>query len=224
MNHPNDATPFFMFLAFVCLAGFILWIGFMNARRRRLACEAVARQLGLRFRPGRDKKLPARLRFLNDLAQGHSRYALNIMEGTYKDHAVTGFDFHYTTGSGKNSQHHSMSFFLLHLEKDFPELRVYPENFLSKIGQALGYADIDFESIEFSNAFTVRSRDKKFAYDICHTRMMEYLLRHRSLAFEIEGRCLAIPAARLLAPEDIPGGFELLIQLRSLFPAYLTEA
>jgi len=30
----------------------------------------------------------------------------------------------------------------------------------------------------------VRSRDKKFAYDVCHPRMMEYLLARRDLAIE----------------------------------------
>ena len=39
-----------------------------------------------------------------------------------------------------------------------------------------GYQDIKFESAEFSKTFCVRSPDKKFAYDVCNAKMMEYLL------------------------------------------------
>jgi hypothetical protein len=85
----------------------------------------------------------------------------------------------------------------------------------------LGFGDIDFESIEFSKAFCVRSRDRKFAYDICHTRMMEYLLAHRDLSLEIEGHCVALSFPRRLDIEEIPGRLRQLVEIRNLFPAYL---
>jgi hypothetical protein len=58
-----------------------------------------------------------------------------------------------------------MSFFILSLQRSFPELIIEPEEAVSKFTQALGFADIAFESHEFSQKFHVHSRDKKFAYD-----------------------------------------------------------
>ena len=38
----------------------------------------------------------------------------------------------------------------------------------------------------------MRSKDKKFAYDVCNAQMMEYLLANRDLSIEIEGPALAL--------------------------------
>ncbi len=198
----------------------VIVVKYLGERGRSRAFRELAARLGLRYHR-RSRGIPRQYRFLNYLAQGHSRYAFNILEGPYQGHHVVAFDYHYATGSGKHRQDHYFSFFMLQLEQRFPELRVYPENFLSKVGQAIGFQDIDFESIEFSDAFTVRSKDKKFAYDVCNTRMMAYMLEHRSLAFEIERDWLAIGARKRLDIEAIPGGFARLLQIRELLPGYL---
>jgi hypothetical protein len=117
------------------------------------------------------------------------------------------FDYHYETESRnskghRQTHHHYLTVFILLLPGYFPEVRITREGFLSKIAQAFGYDDIDFESAEFSRTFCVRSKDKRFAYDVCHTGMMEYLLANRDLSLEIEGRTLALVfGGRLPAPE-----------------------
>ena len=47
---------------------------------------------------------------------------------------------------------------------------------MDKIAGALGFHDINFESSEFSRKFHIKCADKKFAYDVIHPRMMEFLL------------------------------------------------
>jgi hypothetical protein len=131
------------------------------------------------------------------------------------------FDYHYQTGSGKNTHHHYFSFFILHLSVSFPELVIGREGFFSKIAQAVGYDDIDFESHEFSRKFCVRSGDKKFAYDVCNARMIEYLLSNTDLSIEIEDDVLAISLSSRLAPEQIEPNLNRLITVRSLMPDYL---
>lgn len=98
---------------------------------------------------------------------------------------------------------------------------IVPEGFFSKIAQAIGYDDIDFESHEFSRKFCVRSRNKKFAYDVCNARMIEYLLSNTNLSIEIEGRVLAVSFNRKLTPERIEPNLNRLITVRSLLPDYL---
>lgn len=211
----------------VAIAG-LAYLGYLQEKNRREAFALLARRLGMQFNPGRDRALAVRLGFLNQLAQGENRYAYNVLSGTYRGHPVQAFDYHYETRStdsdgNTTTQDHHFSYFVLQMERQFPELRIYPENFLSKIGQALGYADIDFDSVEFSNAFTVRSKDKKFAYDVCHARMMEHLLGDRTMSLEIENECMAIGASSCLNPEKIPGQLDRLVAVRELMPAYLFE-
>ena len=199
--------------------------GYLREKKRREAFQALANRLGLRY-IRRDRTLADQYRFLDKLRQGSNRYAFNILEGHLEGYPVKVFDYHYethTTNSKgqRQTHHHYFSFFILEQEKEFPELRIYPEGLLSKFGQMLGFDDIDFESLEFSKAFCVRSRDRKFAYDICHTRMMEYLLAHRDLSLEIEGRCVAMSFPRRLAVEEIPRRLEQLVEIRRLFPEYL---
>lgn len=92
---------------------------------------------------------------------------------------------------------------------------------LSKIAQAFGYEDVDFESAEFSRAFCVRAKDKKFAYDVCHAQMMEYLLANRDLSIEIENRALALAFGTRLSAADIESNLHRLLEIRSRLPEYL---
>ncbi len=131
------------------------------------------------------------------------------------------FDYHYKTGSGKNTHHYNFSFFIMKLKMVFPELKITKESFLSKIGQALGFDDIDFESHEFSKQFCVRSKNKKFAYDVCNAKMIDYLLDNKDLSIEIENNALAIAFNRNLNAEQIEHNIDRLIKIRSLIPEYL---
>ena len=208
-------------VGFVALFIVIGIFGYISSMKRRQAMMALAARLGLNFYPGKDRDMARRYRFLDKLRAGRDRYAFNILTGGYQDNDVTVFDYHYKTGSGKDTHHHYLSFFLLKMPVIFPELVIVREGLLSKIGQALGYDDIDFESHEFSRKFCVRSKDKKFAYDVCNALMIEYLLSNDDLSIEIENNILAISFNRRLSPERIEPNLNRLIAVRSLLPDYL---
>jgi hypothetical protein len=197
-------------------------------RRRREAFRSMAKSLGLTY-VSRDPLVSRYYDFIDKLRQGENRYAFNILKGTYKEREVCAFDYHYETHSYDSKGHRTthdyyLSVVLLVQEGFFPELRIYPEGLLSKLGQMIGFDDIDFESAEFSRKFTVRSPDRKFAYDICHPRMMEYLLRDPKLCLEIEGQVIATTFDQRLNPEDVPRRLEQLFDIHSLFPKYLYRA
>ena len=212
--------PFMIFGVLVLIA-VIAIVGYLSSLKRREAMMALARRLGLRFSPHKDRHLAKEYRFLDKLRHGHNRYAYNVLSGQYQGHDVMVFDYHYQTGSGKNTHHYHISFFMLMLPAVFPELVIGREGFFSKIAQAVGYDDIDFESHEFSRKFCVRSKDKKFAYDVCHGRMIEYLLANDDLSIEIDGHALAISFQRRLSPEQIEPNLNRLLELRSLLPDYV---
>jgi len=189
--------------------------------KRRKAMSAIAEKLHLSFYRGKERGIIRKYSFINKFHRGRNKYASNSLYGQYRGHEVNVFDYHYTTGHGKNRKHHRLSFFLIEIPVVFPELTIVPEDVFSKIGQAIGYDDIDFESHEFSRKFCVRSKDKKFAYDFCNAKMIDYLLSNNELSIEVENNVLAIYFNRRLAPEHIEKNLNHLIEIRSLMPDYL---
>jgi hypothetical protein len=201
-------------------------LSYRAAQKRRQAMMDLAARLGLCFDPQKDWDLAKQYSFLNKLRNGSNRYVFNKLSGRYQDRDVTAFDFHYETHSTdskghRQTQHHYFSCFLLHLPRSFPELVIGREGFFSKVAQAFGYDDIDFESHEFSRKFCVRSPDKKFAYDVCNARMIEYLLANADLTIEIDQDTLALTFDSQLDLAKIEPNLNRLVTLRSLMPDYL---
>ena len=215
----------FIPLVIAVIVGGIIF-SFIAAKKRREAMAGLATRLGLRFTPTNDYDLAERYEFLDALATGSNRYAYNVISGNHQGNEVLIFDYHYETYStdskgNRTTHHHYFSFFILRLPQRFPELRITREGLFSKIAQAFGYKDINFESAEFSRAFCVRSPDKKFAYDVCHPRMMEYLLANRDLSIEVEADSLALAFGKCLDVQEIEFNLERLVHIRSQFPEYL---
>jgi len=211
----------------ICIIGAIIW-GLYAGKKRRDEMTLLAEKLGLQFSAERNYRLADRYSFLDKLRLGSNQYAYNIMGGSYKDHEVTAFDFHYETHSTdskgrRQTHHHHFSFFILDLVNFFPELTIAKEGIFSKIAQAVGFDDIDFESHEFSKNFTVRSKDKKFAYDFCNALMIEYLLDHPNINIEVDQNMLALGFGSCLRVEEIEPHLDRLIKIRSLMPDYLFD-
>lgn len=217
---------------FVALVGAIIGLKFYFDKKRREAYQALANQLGLEFYPQKDRSLSRQMGFLNSVkADGffsgaRNQYAINVLRGELQGHRFRSFEYHYETRStssdGKTrTQHHWFTIFTLSLPKHFPELLISPEGLFSKIGQALGFDDIDFESVEFSRRYCVRSKDKKLAYDFCNAQMIQYLLRQSGLTIELEGVTLALTERGRSGIEEVRSRIEQLLEIRSHMPDYL---
>jgi hypothetical protein len=117
------------------------------------------------------------------------------------------FKFTTTSGSGKNRRRttHYFSYLLVQLQHHVPELIIRRENFFDKIGAFFGFDDIDFESAEFSKKFSVKSSDKRFAWDLIDPRMMQWLMDNASPAIELEDDWMCMADGRCWAPEDYLG-------------------
>ena len=196
------------------------------AQKRREEIAILAAKLGLSYTSQHNYSLPDEFGFLDKLDQGSNRYAYNILEGTIRGHREKAFDYHYETHSRdskgrRRTHHHHFSFFILIVPQCFPELTLTQEGVFSKIAQAFGYDDIDFECAEFSRRFCVRSADKKFAYDVCNSRMIEYLLQNDDLNIEIERHALTLGFSRCLAATEIEYNLDRLEKVRSFLPDYL---
>jgi hypothetical protein len=95
-----------IFVGFIAIFIVVLIGGIISAGKRHEAMRSLAAKLGLRFDPDKDRHLPEQYRFLDKLRRGRNRYAYNILSGSFQGHDIRVFDYHYKTGSGKNTHHH----------------------------------------------------------------------------------------------------------------------
>jgi hypothetical protein len=197
-------------------------------RKRREALRVVARKLGLRFDHNADRRLH-RTYSHSVFGKGHSQKATNNLFGTmplagYEIRVRMG-DFRYVTGHGKHRQTHNISYALFHLPfAGTPDLLIRKEHLGDKLVGGIGFDDIDFESEEFSRKFWVKSGDKRFAYDVVHPGMMEFLLEGPTPHVEIVGdTCLVLEGWGRWDPdtfEGAPGWFQAFLER---WPEHLTD-
>jgi hypothetical protein len=213
-----------MVLVAVCMI--VANVSQSRARRQRaLDFRSLATRLAFDdFNPNRDESFASGWGFLSRLSQGSNRYAFNILRGTYHEQTLFIFDYHYQTGSGKNTKEHNLTMLMLVFKTIFPKVTIQPdgENLLMKMAEAFGFEeDIKFESAEFSRTYRVQSRDKRFAYDVCNAQMIEYLLANRSLQIEIQGPVILLAFEPQLPVAQIEFNLQRLIEIRTRLPDYL---
>ena len=206
----------------VAIAGAIY--AYYAAKKRREDMAKVATQLGLSYEP---KDLSGKDRIYSSISlfnKGDAHQASNIISGNKEGAYVDIFDYQYSTGSGKNRTTHLVSACILKIPQQFRTLYIRPENFFDKIAGAIGFDDIDFESKEFSSRFYVKSNDKKFAYDIIHPQMMEFLMRfNRMPLIEITGCYLAFYYQSVIEPEAYIGLYNFAREFYNKTPHYVLE-
>jgi hypothetical protein len=208
----------------------------LRERWRRRAFQRLAVELGLSYE-ARDDNLIEHLGLVHALRQGKRRelfyvlgappirYAFNVLSGRCAGLFVQAFDFYCDPSGGskymRQPETYAVSVLMVVEQQPFPAVLIYPRARWLPVGEMLKLGRVELEAAEFAQAFVVRAADRRFAYDICHPRMMEYLLEHRDLSLELEGPCVAMTFDRRLEPAEIPGRLEQLVELRGLFPQYL---
>lgn len=201
-----------LFLLFAVLVaavvGGIVWLSLHLRKLRRQELTAVAQQLGFRYYHGYFD-FEEKYDYFELFQRGGSRHSYDLVAGRENDVDVMLFDYSYTTGSGKNRTTHRRSVCILEVPTDnrFPYVIIRPEGFFDKFASMVGFNDIDFESVEFSKEFFVKSTDRRFAYDLVHPRMMEYLLQIGSVSIELGNTTILVHHDERLSPREWPGIF-----------------
>lgn len=216
--------PCLLVLAFVVIAVVVAITSVIQARKRREAMERLAAQLGLTYYADDPWDIPARYAHLDLFDEGHSRQASNILAGVIDGREVLAFDYRYTTGSGKNRTTHYHQAALMGLPIVASRLRMRREGVLDRMASWVGYDDLDFESEAFSNKYYVKCEDRKFAYDIFHARLIEYLLAcGEAPAMEMNGPLLLVHDSRR-GPENLQRLLVIGRQIVASIPEYVLMA
>ena len=139
-------------------------------------------------------------------SRGDGRGTENVLWGTKDGLDVKAFEFWYYEQSSDAQGHTSRSYehfscVLLPAPVVCPHTSISPEGFFSRIGRALGFHDIEFESEEFNKAMKVKSAEPKFATYLVDPQMMEWLLANKGWQFELSGQSLLTYCGRVKPPE-----------------------
>ena len=188
-----------LIIAVVIVVGFVIYYAYLLEKKRREEMAALAAELGWSFDPSKDRSHDDEYAHFEVFRNGHSRCAYNTLTGklavddrTYPA-KMGDFTYKVTSSTGKSTQTttYRFSYLILHLPYvNVPDLLIRREGMFDKLAGAFGFEDIDFESVEFSKRFFVKSPDKKFAYAVIDPRMMEFLLAEQAPTVDIEyGRC-----------------------------------
>ncbi|HEY3760905.1 MAG TPA: DUF3137 domain-containing protein [Verrucomicrobiae bacterium] len=174
------------------------------------------------FCPNRDSGFVMGWGFLSPLSHGDDRYALNILRGIYQGQTLFIFDHHYRIGNGKEESHIYGTMLMLVEKQAFPQLLIHHNSGQDRLEAVFGIGnEVKLESAEFSRAFSVRSQDKKFAFDVCNPQMMEFLLQNPDMRLEINGPIISLAFEPLLPVDRIELNLQRLAQIRSLMPDFL---
>jgi hypothetical protein len=209
----------------------IAFFSFQQQQKRLAELSAVADSLNWRFEPSPDYSADIQFSQFSVFRQGDDPYAFNTFIGAIRVNgdawpAQMG-DYHYQTtssdGKTTHTDNHEFSYLLVNLPyPSLPNLRIRREGFFDTLAHAFGFSDINFESAEFSKRFDVKSADKKFAYDIIHPAMMEFLMADDPPTIEIDRtRCCLTTGPRTWSAEEFRHYVEWATKFFNLWPKYL---
>ncbi len=220
--------PFLMIVVFgLLVVGMIILGQYMSAKRRKELSQWAA-SMGWSFSPDQTSGMDMQYPGFHLLKQGDNRYAYNMTRGALKDLNVLAFDYHYETHSTdskgrRQTHHHHFSAVILETPYFLKSLFIRAEGFFDKITEFFGYDDIDFESAEFSRKFFVKAEDRRWAYDVIHTRTMEFLLDSPRFTIQLDGRHMFAARSSTFKVTDFQDAIGVLKGIIDRFPDYLTK-
>jgi len=220
-------TEGFAIVVAILIIAAVLGLAAYQAHLRRKMWEEIAQRYGFRFHHGDPKRILRSEPGFSLFDQGHSKKVERTLEGTWKGRPLLVFDYRYRTGSGKNQQTHTLTAVMAWLPlRAAAHLKIRPEHFGDWLVSAFGFEDIDFEYGEFNRRFHVTCDDKRFAYDICHSGMIEFLMTD-------DGHCWELLDDRLLFysrqwktfdPQEFERALALLDGFLERLPGYLVRS
>jgi hypothetical protein len=148
--------------------------------------------------------------------------------GAWHGTELRAFDYWYYQESRNAQGHTSRTYYRfdcvrLGVGAHCPPTSIDPENLFTRLADALSFHDIEFESEAFNRAFTVKSADGRFAYNLIDARMMAWLLANAiDCWIELVDDQILVARERL-APEELPGLMALGVAFVAQVPRVVEE-
>lgn len=164
MNDDFVAAATLLIVIFVPV-GFLIYLGVRyekrEHRRRLEAMRQRAAALRLGYIEEGDAALLAELdKLVRSTHKKHTGKVYSVMEGERRGIAFQAADYSFHTGGGKTHQHHRQTVVRVKMPS-VPEFYLRPEHIFDKIGDWIGWHDIDFSHRpEFSRRYFLRGDDE----------------------------------------------------------------
>lgn len=203
--------PYLGLLVPVGMVGFFIFLvvySIYSARKRRDALALVAQKMGFDFKET-DDSFHSQYKHLKLFGRGRRQRAVNILSGARDGVTVTLADYHYTTGTGKNSTHHLQTICIVtDPELQLPNFFLRHENSIfDYLGKVFGGQDINFpEDKAFSAAFVLQGAKESETRELFDPDVRRSFLKFSGTSAQIEGQGSSVIVHRtmILEPEKLP--------------------
>lgn len=176
--------------------------------KRRKDLHALAASQGLNF----SERGPEVSNFGHDLfCGGRSKSSENRIQFHTSDYTIDFFDYSYVTGSGRSRSTHRFTVALIQVFKvQVPDFDLKPENFLHKLGELVGFKDIDLPAFPlFSEKYRLTAPDEAAVHMFFTPRRAAWFEQNHGLRVQgAPGALLFIKKQGLLPVGDWPAFME----------------
>jgi hypothetical protein len=208
-----------VFLVFLAFGVIVAFYSYREDRKRRRLLRTWAKSQGFVMNEattrGWEREYPA----FKIFERGDSRHTARHLDGTVDGRRVRCLDYRYATGSGKNRRRHRFGIVLIDTGTPVIPLTIRREHIGDRIGDFFGQQDINFESAEFSRRFHVSSADRKWAYDVIHAGMIDYLMTLPPVTIAFGFTELAVWRTGALEASKVHEDLKIARRLLDLIPA-----
>lgn len=207
----------FLFVATVWSS--LIYVYWLEPKKEKESYKTWVQSYNWYYNPKRDRKTYRRYKHLNQLQPIFPAHVFDVVKGTWDGYPFVSFNANFKV---KNKPIHYLGVVMIQIEQSFPQLVIRPKNFFEQVGNALGFKDTSFKSVEFSERFTVGCTDEYFAKNFCYPGMRKYLLSRPDTVLEINKNMLIlIKNQGKMDSLMVEKNLNQLIKLRKLMPRYL---
>lgn len=167
-----------IFIVGLCFLGLIGLIVFVHKRKKKRIqnLQIFAVQNGWQSIPNATVDLFQNTNYYSLFTSGRNKLVDGLMQRQFGNGQVFLFDYAYTTGAGNTTKVYTQTVVAFHSPSlNSPYFALYPQSFLSFIGETFGYNDIDFASHpHFSKRYKLSGKDEMIIRQMFHPQMLSY--------------------------------------------------
>jgi len=154
---------------------------------------------------------------------GSARTVRNRIFGTWNGLDWEVFDYSYTISSGKSSTTYRYAIVAAQFNFVVPDIDIRRENFFDRVGSWMGLRDMQFESIEFNEAYHIKSHDEKRTYDLIHPEAIDYLMACSIPKWQLAGRTVVLMESGTIAIPSLVQMMTCVVEFLALVPDYYRD-
>ncbi len=202
-------TPVDIFALVSLVVGGGVALAYYLRLRRRQALAALAASMGLEFSTEGPDAAYLEGTGLSLLRSGRRRAAENLLRTRVPAGELMLFDYSYVTGSGKNQSTHSFTVALFECGGlTAPDFDLRPENLLYKLGELVGFKDIDLPAFPvFSDKYRLTGADEAAIHMFFTPERAAWFERNQGLYVQGAGRFVLLCKGERQLPPDAWQGF-----------------